>query len=222
MVDQLEHAGFEIRRSIFTAREIELMRSEASRIAQAESSVCIRNLCAKSKFFSDLAYSDVLKSLLPDGVAPVRSILFDKTPSQNWPVLWHQDLTISTTEEHPVEHYTNWSIKDGACHVQPPLNVLESMVTARIHLDSTPKSNGALWVAPGSHRLGRLPSDQIDIDETQAVICECEPGDVLLMSPLILHASKKSVGQERHRRVVHIEFADRSTLAPELQWAEAA
>ena len=135
----------------------------------------------------------------------IRSILFDKTPSENWPVGWHQDLTICTKSEAACEGYGPWSVKDGIPHVQPPVELLKSMVTARIHLDPTDSTNGALMVVPGSHLDGRIPPSSIaGRTPGNAHICECDPGDILLMSPLILHSSRRSTAPNR-RRIIHFE-----------------
>jgi ectoine hydroxylase-related dioxygenase (phytanoyl-CoA dioxygenase family) len=163
-------------------------------------------------------------SLLPAEMIPVRSILFDKNEKQNWPVAWHQDVTISVKEKVELGRYGPWSIKDEVPHVQPPLELLENMVTIRLHLDNTPSKNGALRVIPKSHLLGKLPSSEITEHVlTQEVICECSAGDVLLMKPLILHSSRRSeflAGKATRRRVIHIEYALASDLHPSLQWAE--
>ena len=96
------------------------------------------------------------------------------------------------------------------------------MLTVRLHLDDADGTNGALRVLPGSHRLGRLSSEQIQ--ELRArqrdVLCTAAAGDALLMRPLLLHASGRSTSQ-RHRRVLHIEYAA-FALPEELHWHEAA
>ncbi len=40
-------------------------------------------------------------------------------------------------------------------HTEPPLSVLESMVTLRLHLDEITPENGPLQVASGTHRTGK-------------------------------------------------------------------
>src|SRR5579859_5606345 len=83
---------------------------------------------------------------------PVRGIYFDKTADTNWLVTWHQDLTIAVRHEIDVPGFGPWSNKDGVPHVQPPVSLLEQMLTLRLHLDDCDESNGALQVIPGSHR----------------------------------------------------------------------
>ena len=151
---------------------------------------------------------------------PVRSILFDKTETENWPVLWHQDLTIAVAEEKDIPDYGPWSNKDDSPHVQPPVSLLEKMVTIRLHLDDTPATNGALRVIPRSHNQGKISTNALNkFNKDKAITCECLAGDVLLMSPLILHSSQRSTTPSR-RRVIHFEYAHHRDLDPDLQWYE--
>ena len=151
---------------------------------------------------------------------PVRAILFDKREGENWPVAWHQDLTIAVTEKREVDGYGPWSVKHGVPHVQPPAAILEQMVTLRLHLDDTPAENGALLVSPSTHLNGRLPQHSISSDSVDPVIaCECQAGDIVMMRPLLLHASKRSEKLTR-RRVVHVDFAPADCLTGGLQWFE--
>ena len=174
----------------------------------------------RSERFLNFATSDFLRPLLPKGMRPVRSILFDKTPDENWPVAWHQDLTITVDEKKEVEGYGPWSVKDDAPHVQPPASLLENMVTLRIHLDPTPEENGALRVIPGSHLGGKDQNPSISDEQAEsAITCACEAGDVLMMSPLILHASSRST-QPTRRRILHFEYAREKDLDPALAWHE--
>jgi hypothetical protein len=154
------------------------------------------------------AVLDAVRPYLSGSPRPVRSIYFDKSPSSNWLVAWHQDLTISVTHQSDISGFGPWSTKDGHVHVQPPVEVLENMITLRLHLDDTDESNGALKVLPGSHCHGRL--DALEIERLRAAtseeICRANKGDALLMRPLILHASGRSTSGG-HRRILHIEYA---------------
>lgn len=149
---------------------------------------------------------------------PVRAIVFDKSPDHNWGVPWHRDTTIAVRDKHPTPGFAPWSIKDTVHHVQPPPAVLRAMLTARIHLDPTPATNGALQVIPGSHN--DISDDWPDADPGRMgrdlITLEANAGDVVLMNPLTLHASSKST-QPARRRVVHIEFAKQPLPEP-LAW----
>jgi len=165
---------------------------------------------------------DIVRPHLPADPRPVRAIYFDKFPEANWLVAWHQDLTLALRAKADAPGFGPWSIKDGVPHVQPPVHLLEQMLTTRLHLDDCDETNGALRVLPGSHRLGRLSAERIRQLRKHHPdhLCHLTAGDALLMRPLLLHASSRSQST-RHRRVLHIEYA--AFLLPEpLELHEAA
>ena len=165
--------------------------------------------------------ADLVRPHLPADPVPVRGIYFDKRAETNWLVAWHQDLTLALKEQVEVPGFGPWSVKEGVPHVQPPMMLLEQMLAVRLHLDDTDASNGALRVLSGTHRLGRLNAGAIQScrETHDEVLCEAKAGDVLLMRPLLLHASSRSASHRR-RRVLHIEFAGFSLPKP-LEWHEA-
>jgi len=221
---QLEIRGHALYRGLVAAVQLARLREEAVRLTSMEPDRAhgIRGLLKRSAFIEAWAHSDEVLAVLPPGMRVVRGILFDKTPETNWKVAWHQDLTIAVTEKADLPDYGPWSVKDGVVHVQPPMSLLEGLVTLRLHLDDTPASNGALRVIPGSHQHGRLSAAAIS--ENRATIrehvCEAGSGDALLMKPLVLHASAAST-VPAHRRVIHLEYAVIDSLHPRLSWAEA-
>ena len=131
---------------------------------------------------------------------------------------WHQDLTIAVHQRRCVAGFTAWSEKEGVVHVQPPVPVLERMLAVRVHLDDCGPDSGPLRVLPGSHREGRLDAAAIDRWKAQVSEVQCLVGqsDLVLMRPLVLHASSAArvVGQ---RRVLHLEFAA-VDLPGNLEW----
>jgi ectoine hydroxylase-related dioxygenase (phytanoyl-CoA dioxygenase family) len=182
----------------------------------------VRNLL-KFPEMCPLAESPVLRkeveSILGSDVRVVRGILFDKTDRANWKVPWHQDVTISVTRKFEVKGFGPWSLKAGVLHVQPPSAVLERMVSLRLHLDDCPKENGALRVIAGSHTRGKLDERVIQeiAERSLAVTCEMRRGDVLMMRPLLLHASSAS-SIPGHRRVLHFDYAA-AKLPAGMNWA---
>ncbi len=171
----------------------------------------IRNILELLPSVQQLAQSKSIRSLvepiLTTTARVVRGILFDKQPTANWKVPWHQDVTIAVKNRVSLADYQPWSLKGGIHHVQPPVAILEQMLTVRIHLDQTDESNGALKVIRGSHCDGKLSGDAIGIwKKTDSTICTCEPGGILLMRPLLLHASSAAIAPS-HRRVIHLDYA---------------
>jgi ectoine hydroxylase-related dioxygenase (phytanoyl-CoA dioxygenase family) len=148
----------------------------------------------------------------------VRALFFDKTAEANWKVAWHQDLTICVHERMNVAGFGPWSLKEGVPHVQPPVEILEWMVTLRLHLDDCDQSNGALRVLPGSHLGGKLGAAAIESWRalTTERVCAAARGEILAMRPLLLHASS-TASEPRHRRVLHLDFAGEE-LPDGLRW----
>ena len=165
---------------------------------------------------------DLVRPHVSNEPTPVRAIFFDKSPEANWLVSWHQDLTLALGLKAEVPGFGPWSVKDGVPHVQPPVELLEQMLAVRLHLDDADETNGALRVLPGTHQLGRLSPAQVQEQRARQddVLCTVAAGDALLMRPLLLHASGRSTSQ-RHRRVLHIEYAA-FALPDRLHWHEAA
>ena len=102
--------------------------------------------------------------------------------------------------------------------MQPPLPVLENVVTIRIHLDDTDENNGALKVIPGSHANGIYRPETIDWSREKDLSCNVSKGGIMLMKPLLLHSSGRTTNNKR-RRVIHIELSSLE-LPPEISWAE--
>ena len=176
---------------------------------------CIAELCSSRDVINKTAgYFQSLPTL-------VRAILFNKTESNNWLVPWHQDRTVAVSCKFQAQGWGPWSRKDGVLHVQPPIEVLNSMVTFRIHLDSTTEQNGCLSVVPGSHKRGVLTQQEIveKSDSFNPVLCEAPAGSALVMRPHLLHASAKGTAPTQ-RRIIHLEYSDYQLPSGAL-WAES-
>jgi ectoine hydroxylase-related dioxygenase (phytanoyl-CoA dioxygenase family) len=225
VLKDIDRDGFAIVPGVLSEHSRLEFLDEAESLLQ-ESPAGVRGLAAKVHSVGALAQSAAVRSLVDSVLGAyaqlVRSILFNKSDEANWQVAWHQDLAIAVSEKVEVEGYSSWSVKDGVPHVQPPEEILEQMLTVRLHLDPADETNGALWVSPGSHRLGRLrAADAAGVAERNGKhLCRVGAGDALLLRPLILHASRKTISSVP-RRVIHLEFAGAS-LPSSLAWAEAA
>ena len=215
-----ETGGYTLFPSVIDESTLDDLRVEFTRL-HSEGTAGVRNVLARSPMIAALAGSASITSLLPAaGLKPVRSLLFDKTPQANWPVAWHQDRTITVRERHDVEGYGPWTFKNQIHHVEPPAELLDQMVTLRIHLDDVGSDNGPLSVVPGSHREGKIPPELIaGLAEANGTTITCEAGDVLMMRPMLLHSSRRAA-EPTHRRVIHLEFANPAILDERLSWAE--
>lgn len=226
---QLATAGFTVIDNIFTVGEISAIAAE---IAKADASGPAfrktKDLFAIRRFLKEIPsvrgliftekLNDVIHSLFGTGYFVVKSIYFDKPGQSNWFVAWHQDLTISVDKKLPVQGFGPWTVKHSQFAVQPPLEILEHIFTIRIHLDDTDENNGALKVIPGSHLKGVYRPETIDWEKESIITCNVHKGGIMIMRPLLLHASDRAINNN-NRRVIHIEFAN-SCLPENLQWAE--
>ncbi len=186
------------------------------------------DLFAIRQFLKELpdAVSHILNTCLVNTVREIfgqdyfitKSIYFDKPGASNWYVAYHQDLTISVDNKIETEGFGPWTTKQNQFAVQPPLVFLENNFTIRIHLDETNEDNGALKVIPGSHKKGIWRADKINLNLEQENICPVPAGGIMLMHPLLMHASGRTINNKQ-RRVIHIEFSNKE-LPGNLNWSE--
>lgn len=220
---QFDADGFAFVRQALASSEVQELRDELSPLLKG-GRAGVRNLLQRSNAVAQLAQSHKILALLGGLTTapsfPVRGILFDKTTLANWQVGWHQDSTIAVRARAELPGFGPWSVKEGIIHVQAPGALLGRMLTVRIHLDDADRINGALQVIPGSHRLGKLEEKGIAeaVSKGPIVSCAARSGDVLIMRPLLLHASS-STGARDHRRIIHLEYA-MDCLPEPLEWFE--
>ena len=226
---ELETQGFTIISALFNDNEIGAI---ASVIESADTSgVAFRrsaSLFAIRQFLKEIpevlplllnaTFKKVIASVFGNAHYIVKSIYFDKPGESNWFVAYHQDLTIAVDQRTDTEGFGPWTIKQGQFAVQPPLQILQNSYTIRIHLDDTDQDNGALKVIPRSHLKGIYRPETIDWATENEVSCNVSKGGIMIMKPLLLHSSGRTVNNAR-RRVIHIEFSA-SQLPEPLQWAE--
>ena len=214
LVHELQLFGFAQTKPLVDAHILDKLIEEfAARSQGSEHRSGIRNLLDCPSVI-DLVSTGPLRMIaeatLGSKCFAVRGIYFDKTPDANWKVGWHQDTTIAVSEKVDAAGYDSWSEKGGVVHVRPPVEVLQRMVSLRLHLDDCGEDNGPLRVLSASNRHGILDGGalkkQVDAGEGFAVACTAERGSILALKPLLLHASSPAQSPA-HRRVIHIDFA---------------
>ena len=229
-LNDFERDGFAVVPGVVGAGEISKliealteMNSDGSSVRRrGDGAYAIRNLLEGVPAVQNLAASKPIRSLvehiLGPGAFAVRGLLFDKTPGANWKVAWHQDLSIAVKRRLGIPGFGPWSVKAGVHHVQPPGKVLERMLAIRLHLDDCGDANGPLQVLPGSHRDGKMNAKEIQSwrARTPAVTCAVNRGGLVLMRPLLFHASSAAEAPA-HRRVIHLEYAGHP-LPGGLEW----
>ena len=216
---RLDQNGFIIAENLLTRASLQSIESLLEKLQHQRANV--RNVLATAPEIDGLLQADgvfaLAAEILPHDPILTRAILFDKKPGANWAVGWHQDVTIAVRQKLDVPGFSGWSIKEGVAHVQPPLAVLEEMLTVRLHIDDCFFENGPLQVLPGSHRKGRLSDVEINQwSQRPATTCVVGRGGAVVMRPLLLHRSSAAKSPS-HRRVLHLEFAGEK-LPSGLEW----
>ena len=159
---------------------------------------------------------DFLQQELGPDCGLVRVLYFDKPSHRSWSLPFHKDMTIAVKDNSlPTNEFCKPTRKAGVDHVEGSEAVLRQMATLRIHLDDVDEANGPLQVIPGSHLSGKSVS--AGGQPAQKILCQA--GDVLVMRPLISHASGHSDPEKKkHRRILHLEFCGIPMLPDRYQW----
>ncbi len=183
---------------------------------------------AGTRCLLDNEWCQALARSLPDRVAStvpeirqlvaVQCTFFNKSPTNNWFVAFHQDRSIPVGSTISADHWPGWSRKEGMTFVHGPDDVLSQMIALRLHLDDSTPDNGPLRVVPNSHRDGTLSPQQIETvrnstDDHPLIVGR---GGVVMMRPLLLHASSKSRTLD-NRRVLQFLFGP-AVLPHGLEW----
>lgn len=160
---------------------------------------------------------DLASAALGSSAEPYRATLFDKSSDANWLVVWHQDTALPLERRQDAQGWGPWSTKEGVVYAHAPASALRHIVALRVHLDDSTSENGPLRVIPGSHELGILSDTAIRELVARELPHECTVarGGVLLMRPLLVHASSKSTATSS-RRILHIEYASTMRFEPGL------
>jgi ectoine hydroxylase-related dioxygenase (phytanoyl-CoA dioxygenase family) len=223
--EQIQQEGYAIASDVLPPDEIARLAANLSAAELHRTRAGARHamkLPAVAAVASDPRLLAIAQSVLGKGTLPFRATLFDKSPSANWLVAWHQDTALPLTERRERDGWGPWSIKDGVHYAHAPADALSRVLALRLHLDDSTRENGPLRVLPGTHELGVLSDDEIDRVASAKIAVECTAarGGIVAMRPLIIHASSKSKS-ELPRRVLHIEYAASLQIAPEVRLAIA-
>lgn len=208
----LDKFGFQWVRRALDSSSLARLAGEVERLCQGQTHG-MRGLLQRSSLLAEAARNRFGLTIPVQDLVCLRGILFDKPAQANWRVPWHRDLTMALPRRVDAPGFSSWTIKEGVPHAQPPREFLEQVVTMRLHLDAADCENGALRVMPGSHRDGKEMPECVDREAEK--LLEAQPGDVLLMRPLLLHASSPSKSG-RPRRVLHFDYVPRAALPQEM------
>ena len=215
----LERDGAQLFEAVLTPDELEQLSLAIAPIDRGEPGHRLASLGPIARWVAtgSAAGQIATKLIGPEAVA-VRAILFDKNPSANWTLGWHQDRTIAVEARADLSGFGPWTVKGGIPHVEPPFAMIERMLTMRLHLDSVDEDNAPLLISPGTHLLGKLSEAQLAgaVEDHGVRQCLAKAGDVWVYRTPIVHASARSVSNRR-RRVLQIDYSAEQ-LPPPLHW----
>ncbi len=223
--DEITEEGFVLAQRFYSNKFIDeiiqkLNANNALKYKQQD--VSESNLIKSIPFIKDLAMSQQLTSLikqvLGNNAYPLNAFVLDKTQENNWGLDWHQDLKIAVKRKIETQGFENWTLECGIPHAIPPEEILEKRLSARIHLDDCMIENGAILIAPKSHKFGILKSksDLEKITNAGATYCEIKRGGIMIFSPLLLHKSPYSTSNKK-RRILQIDYVG-TPLTNGLEW----
>ncbi len=223
----LDAHGYAIVPRVLESAQVEALRSLAEPLLDVSNQAKpgVRRVLQRVPRIADVLAMSRVRELIASvggtGAGVVRAILFDKSPTANWSVPWHQDAAIAVKERHEVDGYGPWSMKDGEHHCQPPRHVIDRVFVVRLHLDECLSENGPLRVIPESHLEGLRSAAALEEQVRTGPIVDCSArlGDAVLMRPLTIHSSARAAKPADRRRVLHLECCD-VDLAEPLEWAE--
>ena len=214
--DSVRTSGFAILPQLLSATEVKRLLDNLENSPLHRSRAGIRHALkhpAVAELANDSRLLSLAKQILGEEAIPFHATLFDKSPTANWLVMWHQDTALPIRERREMPGWGPWSVKEGVTYAHAPAPTLSNVVALRIHLDDSAESNGPLRVLPETHNLGVLDEQSIHklTEEIAPAECLVDQGGVLAMRPLLVHASSKSTNMAP-RRVLHIQYASSLTL----------
>ncbi len=220
--------GFYVLENVFDSHAIDAIIGQLSNIdieqkgaitARSNRVVASRNVIEQIPELISIIRGTIAQTLveleLGTSAGLVRVLFFDKPPWRSWTLPWHKDMTIAVADNSlKSSHFSKPTRKGGVAHVEASTEILEQMLTLRIHLDPNREENGALKVIPGSHQSGKE-----NISGGNFVTVETSAGAVLAMKPLLSHSSGHTDPNTKlHRRTLHFEFAASRQLPDRFEW----
>ena len=228
MHESIAQNGFTVVKSVFDTDTVSsAIQQVETALASSDAAITGRsgNIAAARNILTDLPEAnglwrhprllELLTSILGDEFVCVRALYFDKNPENTWSLPWHKDMTIAVKDNSIAsDDFSKPTTKSGVPHLEASTDILNNMLTLRIHLDDVTDENGPLEVIAGSHATGK----QVTPDGKSEFVF-ARAGDVLAMRPLISHKSGSSKpGTKMHRRILHFEFSGDPVLPNGLQW----
>lgn len=222
---QIKEYGFVVMPGIFEEDQLTRLAESLATASLRRSRAGVRHALGNavvSSLANDGPLVAAARYILGADAFPFRATMFEKTQEANWLVVWHQDTALPLRHRRETPGWGPWSVKEDVIYAHAPASALAQVLALRVHLDDSTSRNGPLRVLPATHTLGVLSDDAIHQLAQEIVPVECcvPRGGIVAMKPLVVHSSSKSQS-ECARRVLHIEYAENTTIAGNLELAVA-
>jgi hypothetical protein len=103
---RIERYGYELLPGILSETETKSLLGEVSKAELPRSRAGIRHLMGHpgvSRIAESKKILSIVRLVLGEDAIPFRATLFDKSPSSNWLVMWHQDTALPLFERKEIE-----------------------------------------------------------------------------------------------------------------------
>jgi hypothetical protein len=94
--------GYGVFPNTFSDNEVSALASELSQSSLKRSRAGARHILSVEsvrRIANDTRLLDIARAVLGGSAIPFRATLFDKSPSSNWLVVWHQDTALPLSEK---------------------------------------------------------------------------------------------------------------------------
>jgi ectoine hydroxylase-related dioxygenase (phytanoyl-CoA dioxygenase family) len=221
----IKENGFVILPGLFSQEYLDRLLQEINESAPRRSRAGVRHalgLAPVAELSQQPEMIELARGVLGPDAFPFRATLFDKSPTANWLVVWHQDTALPLRQRVELPGWGPWSVKGGIAYAHAPATALTRVLALRVSFDDSTVENGPLRVLPRTHTMGVLSDDSIHelAARISPVDCIVPKGGVVAIRPLVVHASSK-LQTEMPRRVLHIEYAASDSIAKPLWLALA-
>jgi ectoine hydroxylase-related dioxygenase (phytanoyl-CoA dioxygenase family) len=150
-------AGFAILPALFSHEDLDRLLREIGESKPRRSRAGIRHalsLPPVAAVAREPQMVELARQVLGSEAFPFRATLFDKSPTANWLVVWHQDTALPLHERIELPGWGPWSVKEGIDYAHAPLSALSQVLALRVSCDDSTVENGPLRVLPRTHTLG--------------------------------------------------------------------
>jgi len=145
---RIDADGFAVVPGALRQSEMDILRADIDKTPLHRIRAGARHLLGNATvaaLASDPRLLEIARQVLGAEARPFRATLFDKSPTSNWLVVWHQDTALPLLEGHELSGWDRGLLRRGVIYAHPPATALEQVLALRVHLDEKLKDKGILF-----------------------------------------------------------------------------